>query len=137
MSSRLRQRLNRKMGKPAFAATVQAVLANSAKIFDALPAGSVITFFADGRKPKITLKDNIKHSMEFLQAEVGGYLESVPGFAGLEFYCNEEGLLKGLSRNLHVSEFCQHEVVGNVVLRVQPRTREVGVRLLSIFNIYS
>lgn len=50
-------------------------------------------------KPDGTMTVNsAKLTLEFLQGEVGGYIEPV-GFNGGEAYCNEEGLINGLELN--------------------------------------
>lgn len=61
----------------------------------------IVTLHADGTRSETYQK---KASLEILQKEVGGYIETVPCFGYFEgkpceVYCNEEGKLNGLAFN--------------------------------------
>lgn len=55
----------------------------------------------------------IENSLEALQAEVGGYIETVTLFSDASIVVNEEGIPKGLPFNLN---FCGLQLFGTVLL---------------------
>ena len=54
----------------------------------------------------------IENTLEALQKEVGGYIETVTMFTDMTIVCNEEGRLMGLEHNL---EFAGVDFVGTVL----------------------
>ena len=54
----------------------------------------------------------IGNTLEALQKEVGGYIETVTMFTDMAIICNEEGRLMGMEHNL---EFAGIEFVGTVL----------------------
>ena len=59
-------------------------------------------------------------TLEWLQQQVGGYIETVPAcFVGLQIIVNEEGKLKGLPFNDTATDFARGQgdsLVGNAVV---------------------
>ena len=76
-------------------------------------AYEAITYRASGEIERATFEE--EPSLEWLQAQVGGYIERVPGL-GVQVWCNEDGRMAGLPRNPHAAKLLGREIVGDFVV---------------------
>lgn len=77
----------------------------------------VIIIEAENRKFKIV--NNFEHSLDNLQAVVGGYIEAVRVDDSITIWVNEEGKLQGLAPNfmlLDSSNRAYDLIAGNVII---------------------
>lgn len=68
----------------------------------------------DGSVEDVLPANGQNFSLEELQKAVGGLIEQVPGNRGI--FCNEEGLMMGLSPNRWASLLTGVPLVGNVII---------------------
>lgn len=83
----------------------------------------------DGSIAEITYND--KEQLKVLQAAVGGYIESLSRYFGMDAYANEEGLYTpGLQVNPHAARVLQYNIMGNIVIpRATPTKRQRLIKM--------
>lgn len=70
-------------------------------------------------KPKFEVRADVSPTLEDAQKFVGGYIEIVPLTVNgrkAQLLCDEEGLLKGLTKNQPATLMADRLIVGNALL---------------------